>query len=188
MEIWIIYFGLNEWIQKTLELAGVFTNALSTHRNQILENCFSKLGRNRESRAKSAEASGPLGADQSNETCIPSLWQTPEKHWRGSSHRQSQRTTKDPQLPAFLYSPPILGHLKHFLHQFWVPGSTLRVPYQQSCTPPLEKIKQEVIDTLEIHSGWNLESCSASLPRGISADMLRVTVLDSGVALVKKFR
>lgn len=26
------------------------------------------------------------------------------------------------------------------------------------------------------------------LPRGMSADMLRVTVFDSGVALVKKFR
>lgn len=41
--------------KKTFDLAGVFTNALSTHRNQIHEDCFSKLGRNRESRAKSAE-------------------------------------------------------------------------------------------------------------------------------------
>lgn len=44
------------------------------------------------------------------------------------------------------------------------------------------------------HDTPNEESCShlreeqMHVPRGISADMLRVTVLESGVALVKKFR
>lgn len=74
--------------------------------------------------------------------------------------------TKDIQPPALLYFPPILGHLKRSLHQFWVPGSISRVPYQQSCTQPLKKTKQDVIDTLGIHSGCNLGSWSASLTEG----------------------
>lgn len=51
---WIIYFGLNQWIQKHLGLDDsakpqeVFTNALSTRRDGILEICFPKLGKNRE--------------------------------------------------------------------------------------------------------------------------------------------
>lgn len=87
----------------------------------------------------------------------------------------------------------ILRMSKILLHpRSWEPNSTLNVPYQQFYTLQLKENRRtyivnywEVPHTLPTKPTFNK---FIILPRGTSADILSVTVGDSGVAFVKKFR
>lgn len=81
----------------------------------------------------------------------------------------------------------VLG-FRTILHQSWGPGSIWRVPCLQSCTQPLQKKKGQSFKLFQLKRLFNMGMRAFIIPSGMSADMLSVTVLDRGVALVKKLR